>query len=59
VREQAVQRVLESQHGRDEQYLAVCMVAQDLGLVPQALATWVRHAERARWEAADFGVAAR
>jgi hypothetical protein len=55
VREQAVQQVLQSQDAREQQYLVVSLVAKEHGLAPQALAAWVRQAERARWQAAGFG----
>jgi hypothetical protein len=48
VREQAVARVFERQTERRTQWFVIAQVAAEFSLTPQALAVWVRRAERLR-----------
>jgi hypothetical protein len=47
-RDRAVQRVLERQRERRTQWILIVETAAEFGLTPQALAVWVRRAERLR-----------
>ncbi|MDQ1448143.1 MAG: hypothetical protein QOC79_1114 [Actinomycetota bacterium] len=46
VRARAVQRVFERQQERRTQWLVIVQTAAEFGMTPQALAVWVRRAER-------------
>ncbi|HTK15840.1 MAG TPA: methyltransferase domain-containing protein [Acidimicrobiia bacterium] len=46
VRARAVQRVFERQRERRTQWLVIVQTATEFGMTPQALAVWVRRAER-------------
>jgi hypothetical protein len=46
VRARAVQRVFERQRERRTQWLVIVQTAAEVGMTPQALAVWVRRAER-------------
>ena len=54
VRRRAVETVLEEQSDDDPQFITVTTVAAKFDLTPQALRTWVRQTERARWREAGF-----
>ena len=54
VRQAAVADVLASDHPREQEFLAVSMVADRVGMAPQALAVWVNKARRERSRQSGF-----